>query len=335
MNKNYYELLGITMTASAPAITDAFMAIRGRLQSDGRKGDGAALETLQDVMAAYRTLMNDESRAQYDALLRGETNAAVTPAQPGTSSAAIAERVEAAAAVMTSPEREHASANAPRPTGAEEGDKPIAYCPRCGVPIPKGDAYKYCPGCGANSQSTQRGKRTTRNIVIGLVAGMCLVLGAIAAAPFITVHQMKTAAANHDGAALSEHVDFPALRQSLKDQMNVFLGKKMAKEVAKGNALAALAGMFGGVIVEKMVDNYVTPTGITQLMEGQKPEGDGIGNASTQQAPSDPLSNASMGYESFSKFSVVTNNGEPGKETRFVLRRSGISWKLTEIVLPL
>ena len=66
MTQNYYEILGITMTASGPAITDAFAARRERLQLDGRNGDRAALETLQEVMAAYRTLINAESRALYD-----------------------------------------------------------------------------------------------------------------------------------------------------------------------------------------------------------------------------------------------------------------------------
>lgn len=168
-------------------------------------------------------------------------------------------------------------------------------------------------------------------ILIGAV--VALVLGYIFAAPYITVYQMKTAAKSHDGEALSECVDFPMLRQSMKDQMNAMLGKEMAKEVAEDNPFAALEAAFGGMIVEKMVDAYVTPAGITELMKGEKQYSEGVvGNTGTGTS-SEPFPNASMSYESFSKFSIITKNSESGDQVKFVLRRRGMGWKLTEIML--
>jgi hypothetical protein len=63
---------------------------------------------------------------------------------------------------------------------------------------------------------------------IGLVLFAILIY--IAASPYITVYQMKSAAERHDGEALSEHIEFPSVRQSLKDQMNAMLMKEMAKD---------------------------------------------------------------------------------------------------------
>ena len=61
------------------------------------------------------------------------------------------------------------------------------------------------------------------------VLGITAVLFAayIVAAPYITVHQMSSAAENHNGEALSEHVEFPSVRQSIKDQMNAMFVKRM------------------------------------------------------------------------------------------------------------
>jgi Protein of unknown function (DUF2939) len=165
--------------------------------------------------------------------------------------------------------------------------------------------------------------------VIGLVLFAISIY--IAASPYITVYQIKSAAERHDGEALSEHIEFPSVRQSLKDQMNAMLMKEMAKGETKDSPFAALGAAFAWLMVDKMVETFVTPVGITQLMAGEKPqptEGEKSGGNSARK----PLSDASMSYESLNKF-VVKVKGDNGEEGKFVLRRRGISWKLTEIIV--
>lgn len=155
----------------------------------------------------------------------------------------------------------------------------------------------------------------------------------VVATPYITVHQMKSAAERRDGDALSEHIEFPSVRQSLKGQMNAMFMKELAKDDIKDNPFAALGAAFAGVMVDKMVEAYITPAGITQLMTGEKPapkeSGKSGGSASRK-----PLSDATMSYESLDKF-VVTVKSNTDEEGKFVLRRRGIGWKLTEILIPL
>jgi hypothetical protein len=161
-----------------------------------------------------------------------------------------------------------------------------------------------------------------------------VVLIAIAAGPYITVQQMKSAAESHNGEALSEHIEFPSVRQSLKDQMNAMLMKEMSKSEMKDNPFAALGAALGGVVIDKMVEAYVTPAGITRLMAGEDPkptEGKPPSDASTRVASK---FGAKMSYESLNKF-VVRVKGDGGAEGKFVLCRRGISWKLTEIIVPL
>jgi hypothetical protein len=170
-----------------------------------------------------------------------------------------------------------------------------------------------------------------------IIAAIGLVLLAIsiyiAASPYITVYQMKSAAESHDGQALSEHIEFPSVRQSLKDQMNAMLMKEMAKDEMKDNPFAAFGAALGGVMVDKMVEAYVTPAGITQLMAGENPQPTERGKPGGSSARK-PLSDASMSYESLNKF-VVKVKGNNDEEGKFVLRRRGMSWKLTEIIMPL
>lgn len=154
----------------------------------------------------------------------------------------------------------------------------------------------------------------------------------IAATPYITVRQMKAAAESRDGGALSEYIEFPSVRQSLKDQMNAMFLREMADDKMKDNPFAALGAAFAGAIVDKMVEAYVTPAGITELMAGERPKAAEPGKAGGNSAR-EVLSDASMSYESWNKF-VVNIRDESDWEGKLVLRRRGLGWKVTEIVLP-
>lgn len=173
-----------------------------------------------------------------------------------------------------------------------------------------------------------------KKVAVWVIAiGLLGIAGYVAAMPYITVHQMKAAAEAQDGRALSEHIEFPSVRQSLKEQLNALIMKKMAEDQKlKNNPFAVLGAAFAGTLVERMVDLYVTPAGITQLMAGEKPQTQKMSNGGV--SSSKPLSGADMSYESFDKF-VVKIQGQNGDAGEFVLRRSGLDWKVTEIILPL
>lgn len=103
----------------------------------------------------------------------------------------------------------------------------------------------------------------------------------------------------------------------------------------KDNPFAMLGMAFAGMMVDRAVETYVTPAGITRLMSGQRPDIDR--KSTTEQSPTEiketPFSDASLSYEGFSKFVVTVQ--QDADEFKFVLRRRGIGWKITEIILPL
>ena len=173
-----------------------------------------------------------------------------------------------------------------------------------------------------------------KKIIVICVLGI-LIIGYIIATPFLTVNNMKNAAEKHDGEELSEYVDFISLRQDLKDQMNILMGKEMLKLAEDNNPFASMGVAFGTMFVDKMVDAYITPTAITELMKGAKPNSEDSQNTLENKDSLEPFKDASIGYESFSKFSILVTNNETGDDVRFILRRRGLSWKLTEIKIPL
>lgn len=171
-----------------------------------------------------------------------------------------------------------------------------------------------------------------RKLLIALAA---MLLIYVAAAPYITVHQIASAAEDKDGEAMAEHIDFPSVRQSLKDQMNAMMMKETSSPEMQDNPFAALGVAFAGVLVDKMVDAYITPAGITQLMKGEKPAPASGGSSDTESGQKkEPFEDASMSYESFSKFAVTVRD-DPENEIRFILRRRGLGWQLTEILIPM
>lgn len=169
-------------------------------------------------------------------------------------------------------------------------------------------------------------------VVVGVVAY-------VVATPYITVYQMKEAAEKHDAVALSEHIDFPSVRQSLKDQMNASIAQKMGTDFnQKDSFLGTLGKQVGGVLVDQVVEVYVTPSGIRQLMVGEKPKVISVEVPASESAdkpePSEkPLSHSSMHYTALDRF-VVNHKNKQGKEAQFVLHRQGMQWKLAEILLP-
>ncbi len=185
-----------------------------------------------------------------------------------------------------------------------------------------------------SANTDEYGEGTSRlKIVVSIVA--IIFASYVVAAPYITVHQMKEAAKQRDGEALSEHIDFPSVRQSFKDQLNAKFAKEVSEDKDMSDSAFAPLGMaFASVVIDKAIDVYVTPAGITQLMAGESL----VPDTSREDGRDDsvnrePLSEASMSYEAISKFSVRVKN-EDGEEVKFVLRRRGIGWKMTDIIIP-
>jgi len=172
---------------------------------------------------------------------------------------------------------------------------------------------------------------------IVLAIALLLALGAyVGAGPYLTVRAIREAVKTQDAAALSKQVDFPALRASLKLQLNDRLVREAGADL-QSNLLGALGLSLAGGLIGGAVDTMVTPVGLGALMEGRKvwrrvDDGLSPSGIPAGQAP-EPLHDAKYRYESLSRF-TATIQDESGRPLVFVMTRSGLRWRLSDIRLP-
>lgn len=157
----------------------------------------------------------------------------------------------------------------------------------------------------------------------GFVLLPILIVCCLWALPYFRIVAIGNAIFESDQQALSDDVDFFALKQNLKNQVKTAV---VNVEAFKGDSLPSL-------VIDFMIDSTVNPAGVIrfskkaiELSEKKKELNSGWQRAIAI------LFGGSSGYDSLSTFSywLPTDYGE----VRFVLKRSGLAWKLTNAVIP-
>jgi len=175
--------------------------------------------------------------------------------------------------------------------------------------------------------------------------------------PFLALRQLQTAARNGDADEFNRHVDYPRLRESLKDQFSVLVAQKLGTPQDSGNPLAALGSMIGLGLVNQLVDVMVRPETVMAAMshgrlaqpapaptpapapapgqvapESAPPAGEGT---QTDNKPRWTIDR--QGANRMTAFAIdPAKPDEPNSERLgLVFERSGfVDWKLTEIRMP-
>lgn len=178
-----------------------------------------------------------------------------------------------------------------------------------------------------------------QRLAVGVIVTLALALGAwVYLSPYMAFRAMKAAADRRDAATMSEYVDFPALRESMKATFNAQMAAATAKrsDGSPGAQLGAAIGQaFAGLIVNSFVDAMVSPEGLAMLMKGERPKLDN--KPSAPDAAEKDIETVTE-YEAFDRFVVRPGpKSAPSDETvALVLRRHGLStWKLSAIRLPM
>lgn len=170
-----------------------------------------------------------------------------------------------------------------------------------------------------------------------LLASLLALTGWLVATPFMTVNAIREAIQAQDTAALSEHVDFPALRRNLRAQVEDYLARRVDADT-RDNPIAAAVLSVANRAAGSAVDALATPAGIGALLEGRglwhRISGGGIGDDSyTHAPPPDLLRDAKYRFESPSRFTATIRDAD-GDPVVFVLHRQGLRWKLDDVRMP-
>jgi Protein of unknown function (DUF2939) len=189
--------------------------------------------------------------------------------------------------------------------------------------------------------------RTVKSVLSGLIA-ICLLasLGFIYASPYIALDRLKRAADARDAETVNQYVDFPALRESLKQQVGELLTRRIDTQKS-GNPLALIGAMIGAALVGPLVDSYATPDGVAAILNGIPPRGNpgekppvpsqgAVPDAAAPTvaaSPVAPVQNAApnppqttAGYRGFNTFVVSYQHGAGDARYAAIFERNGLVW---------
>ena len=180
----------------------------------------------------------------------------------------------------------------------------------------------------------------SKKLQVSIIAIVLLIFTFVYTSPYLAIYQIRQALKNEDSAALAAYVDFPSVRQGIKDQLNTELVKKFPEHAqASEGGFAA----FGALLASSMVDVMVSLQGIAMLLQGKKlkeslpfqaqPEQSEQQTQAGEQAK-EKLSYRGK-YQSFNRFTVEIHHPQKQPPINVILQRQGLSWKVTQIVLPI
>lgn len=158
------------------------------------------------------------------------------------------------------------------------------------------------------------------------------------ASPYFALQSMQTAAVERDAKKFSSYIDFPLLRENLKAELNAKMLSEMSKNQSpQENPYSGLALTMGPVMVNTMVDAYISPAGIEMLFKVAEDR------ANDKSKPFDAFNQTILSqdkvevraeYISFNEFEVSYRT-DKGGESKLVFERRGLSsWKLVNSKLP-
>lgn len=163
--------------------------------------------------------------------------------------------------------------------------------------------------------------------------------------PYLAFAKIREAAKFGDVDALAELIDFPSVRDSLKETIRAKLAQMMIKEDGSED----LRKLISEDKIDKFIDAAVTPSGIISFTKGK--DFTEVILAPTQH-PESPRSfleqqkdetrreevaiESYMQYEGLSKFQIRFKQAKQNEDDIvIVMRRNWLSWKVSALRMPL
>lgn len=168
-------------------------------------------------------------------------------------------------------------------------------------------------------------------IVVGAVAAGVVAAALLYASPYLALRSIGKAIERKDADAVSEYVDFPALRESIKGHLMLKMQEQMQTPEMKSNPFASFGQVLAMGLVNQLTESLVSPAGVMLMLENGKPgkpsdvAAAGVG-IDTQGDKS--RKDFAVDYQGWSKVFVHPKN-QPGG---FIFKREGLmGWKLVAV----
>ena len=152
------------------------------------------------------------------------------------------------------------------------------------------------------------------------------------ASPYLVLNNIKNAAEQGDADKLSGYIDFPSVKQSMKDQVKAVMVKELTSSKEQ-DGFEALGTMLGAAMIDPLIDGLVTPDGVALMLQGQKLDFD-LNNDTPEDKPKGKNEDIDYkaGYLSFNRFKVQIIDADNSDESiDVIMHRDWLSWKVTRI----
>ena len=182
-----------------------------------------------------------------------------------------------------------------------------------------------------------------KKLLVGVIVAVVAV-GAVAwaASPVLAGQALIRAAKAGDEEGLRRLVDFPSLRQSLKDEFNAELATRMRRDPRLAESgLGGLGMILAPMLLSGAVDAVVTPEGVASMVRtGEAP--DPTDRTAPKTAEEDGREaddgddiHQSWGYRDLNTFAItLTRRDEPNQHLALLMERRGaFAWKLAAVDL--
>ena len=151
------------------------------------------------------------------------------------------------------------------------------------------------------------------------------------ASPYLVLNNIKNTAEQGDADKLSGYIDFPSVKQSLKDQVKAAMVQELASS-EKQDGFEALGTMLAAAMVDPIIDGVVTPDGVALMLQGQE-----LDFGLNKKSESKPKSKEKdidyrTSYLSFNRFKVqIIDANDSDESIDVIMHRDWLSWKVTRI----
>jgi len=167
------------------------------------------------------------------------------------------------------------------------------------------------------------------------VAAVAIAVAVWAAAPVFAAQALIRAARAGDAKRIEQLVDFPALRESLKDELTAELAAHMRRDPRMADStLGGLGMMLAPMLLSGAIDATVTPEVVARMVTTAEAPDPTVRDAPEpgDEADGDDI-HQSWGYRSLDEFAVtLTDRDHPEQHLALIMERRGLFiWKLAAV----
>lgn len=175
-----------------------------------------------------------------------------------------------------------------------------------------------------------------KKLVVGVAgAALAALIVAWAIAPMVAAQSLIRAAKAGDAAKLETLVDFPSLRESLKEELNAEVLARVRNDPRlKESGLGGIGMMLAPMLLSGAIDTVVTPQVVaTMVREGEAPDPTDAPDPAPKAGGDGDDIHQAWGYRDVNTFAVtLTRRDEPNKRLALLMDRRGLfSWKLAAV----